>query len=272
MANICVSCHSGCCRAYRLPITIFDFVEITEQLGLQDALKGITFEVERFNPNYTMNPRSAFPFVFDDEQKKGKHYTLALKRIKSELFPDTVKCYFLEEAERTAPINNPDSSGLNDHPGSKYSGYCSIYDTRPSMCRTYPIVFNEDSYRSVLKRRTDPSKSKEKNVYKICPKNELEISDFGTQDISWMMQKQNEIFLSHMRTNAHNQLALRWNSQPERKYDKVISFMISAVKDLIIEHKPAEYEKEKKKSGSPGGINLKLNEEDVLLLPVQTKQ
>ncbi|MDJ0625902.1 MAG: hypothetical protein QNJ31_06005 [Candidatus Caenarcaniphilales bacterium] len=231
-SNICDSCHAGCCRAYRLIITVYDFIDLVNAIGLNEAVKGVCFEPIPFNLNYTSNKNIMFPFIFDNQDKKGKMFSLALKRVESKLFPGTVKCFFLGEEERAEV--NPELPNHKYHPGSRVLGRCSVYMDRPTMCRTYPIAHNPNSKISVLKKRENLPQSNEKEAYQICPKQTLELEDFDLTDSKSVTKKYNDLLLNEGRTQAHNEVALKWNSQPERLIEKVIPFISTMVNSSIV--------------------------------------
>jgi Fe-S-cluster containining protein len=233
MSSICDSCHAGCCRAYRLIITIYDFLDLVNAVGLEKAVNATTFESMPYNPNYAINKNIMFPFIFDNEGKKGLMYSLALKKVDSLLFPGTTKCSFLHEESRPEPNINPELRNHSQHPGSKVSAMCSVYENRPTMCRTYPIGFNPNTNTSLLRRRENLPNAAEKAAYQICPKEQLELTDFGLTKPETIMKKNDELLLSDARTHAHNEAVTRWNSQPERSIDKVVSFILGIGNSLI---------------------------------------
>ncbi len=225
--SICDSCHAGCCRAYRLIITIYDFLDLVAGQGTERAVQGVTFEALPFNAGYTSNKHMMYPFIFDNADKKGFMYSLALKRVESKLFPNTLMCNFLEEEQRLEPAVNSELRNHQNHPGSKYTARCSIYHDRPTMCRTYPIGLNPNTFTSVLKRRENLPQAATQEAYQICPKQELDLKDFGLEGSAAILKKNNDLLLNHVRTEAHNEAVLRWNSQPERLIEKVVPFMLS---------------------------------------------
>jgi hypothetical protein len=106
------------------------------------------------------------------------------------------------------------------------------------MCRTYPIGFNSQIFSSQLRRREDLPLAAQHDAYKICPKSQLELSDFALNTPAALMKKNNDLMLNDMRNQAHNQSVLKWNSQPERLTAKIIPFILSVGNNLIGAHKP----------------------------------
>ncbi|HEY9886269.1 MAG TPA: YkgJ family cysteine cluster protein, partial [Vampirovibrionales bacterium] len=178
----------------------------------------------KFNLGFTTQKKLMFPFIFDNEDKKGFQYSLCLKRVESKLFPKTLKCNFLEEFER----ENDDIKN-NNHPGDKVSARCSIYENRPSMCRTYPFSHNEQTKISHLKKREDSNNATESPAYTICPTSSLKLSDFGITNTSQLMKKNNDLMLSEARTEGHNEIVTRWNLQPDRKVENVVPFITKMI-------------------------------------------
>ncbi|MDX1917640.1 MAG: hypothetical protein SFT81_00650 [Candidatus Caenarcaniphilales bacterium] len=238
MSSICDSCHAGCCRVYRLIITIYDFLDLVNHVGLNEAVNGVNFEPSPFNENYSSNRNMMFPFIFDDPDRKGKMFSLALKRVESKLFPGTLKCHFLTEGEREQIVINPELPNHEEHLGSRFYGRCSVYEGRPTMCRTYPIAFNPNLQRSFIQKREDNPKAADDKVLKICPKPTVGLADFGITDQKTMLRKNDEALLNHARTLAHNESVLRWNSQPEREIKNVVPYMLNVGKLAIAEMKP----------------------------------
>lgn len=227
MKTICDSCHAGCCRIYRLLITVFDFVDLVNGLGIEKAIEGTCFETFPSDLNYTANKHSTFPFIFDNANRKGFMYSLALKRTDSSLFPGTQKCFFLTEELRPEPIENPDLPGHKFHPGSKVQGKCSIYAHRPNVCSNYPMAFNPNTFTSQLKRRDSLPQAAAYEGYQICPKQVLQLSDFGINGSPEIMAANNQLLLGNARIQAHNEIATKWNSQSDRMIENVVAFILS---------------------------------------------
>jgi len=237
MGSLCDSCHASCCRSYRLTITIHDFLDLVSLKGLQEAINGSTFEAIPFNPNYFLNKSMMFPFIFDDLDRKDSMYILCLKRVASELLPGTQRCHFLNESKREEKVVNPEIPDHENHLGTEIQAYCSVYSGRPTMCRTYPIAFNPHTYQSVLKRRDNSPQANQNKAYNLCPKQNVELSDFGLDEAGAYLSKVNDLMLNDIRTRSHNEAALKWNSQPVRLIKNVINYFLSLQKDLIVDHR-----------------------------------
>ena len=236
MSSICDSCHAGCCRTYRLTITIFDFLDLVNAIGLQKAIQGTSFEAIPYDASYLDNVRGIHPFIFDDPDKKEFMYSLSLKRIESKIFPGTKMCSFLHEEGRLVQKEGTKETDF-DHPGKRVSGLCSIYSHRPMMCRTYPFNFNPNKMNSFLKRRDDLPQSQEKEAYKICPKTELSLADFDLKNPNDILQKNNDLMVGYMRNLAHNKVVHRWNSQTTRLNTDIVSFFLAVGNSLIGSYK-----------------------------------
>jgi hypothetical protein len=146
-------------------------------------------------------------------------------------------CNFLKEEAREEQKVNPHLRNHKFHPGSKVSAMCSVYENRPTMCRTYPIGLNPSTYTSILKRRENLPMAAQNEGYQICPKDNLEMTDFGLDTAQACMQKNNDLLLSDARTRAHNEAVIRWNSQQERLIEKVVPFFMSVGNSMITSFK-----------------------------------
>lgn len=232
---LCDSCHGSCCRTYRLTITISDFLDLALLKGIQEAVNGTSFEAIPYNSNLLSNKRMMMPFIFDDlNASSPAMYLLCLKRVPSELFGEgVVRCHFLQESKREEVKINPNLPDHENHPGSKFEGLCGVYSHRPTMCRTYPMAFNPDLHQSFLKRRDNPQQVEHNSAFKLCPKEKLELSDFGLDDPQQMMNKQNDLLLGEARTQAHNHAVMQWNSLPKRSTKEVIGYFVNVGKNMI---------------------------------------
>lgn len=210
-------------------------MDLVNIVGLDEACKGISFESVPYNENAFLNNRMMFPLIFDDLEGADKQmYILCLKRVASELIPNVQQCYFFREEKREQVLINPDLPNHASHPGSQYKGWCGVYSNRPTMCRTYPIGLNPDSFQSMLTRREDHKIASQNSALKLCPKEDLTLADFGLDDKNALMNKNNDLLLNEARTKAHNQAVLKWNSQPKRSIKNVIKYFLNIGQNLIV--------------------------------------
>jgi Fe-S-cluster containining protein len=173
MAGICDTCHAGCCRSYHLFVTAFDAFRISRDLGLPvgefvTLLSFPTTDVKRYEGEFV-----PIRFGRGEGAEDTTRYLLALKKIESHLFPGTEKCYFLNEWKRDRP-----ASGREGHPGKEYIGRCSIYGSRPMVCRTYPTSLHQNVAVGLITTPPPIDLASKHEVHKICPE-EWTVEKFG---------------------------------------------------------------------------------------------
>jgi len=220
-------------------ITVFDFIDLVNALGMEKTIEATCFEAQPLDLNYTINKHSTFPFLFDNPQHKGFMYSFALKRVDSELFPGTQKCFFLHEEKRPEPFENPELPAHRFHPGSKIAGRCLIYEHRPNVCMNYPIAFNPHTWTSQLRRRENLPQASIYEGYQICPKQVLSLNDFGINDPASIMKSNDNLLLGDARVQAHNHIAMRWNLQADRLIENIVPYIIQSTNSSITEFIPA---------------------------------
>jgi Fe-S-cluster containining protein len=204
-------------------------------VGLKEASQGIAFEGVPYNENYFNNKRMMFPFIFDDAENGDKQmFYLCLKRVPSQLLEGVMQCTFFKEEKREKQEINPNIPNHSEHLGSQYKGWCGVYSHRPTMCRTYPIGLNTETYQSFLIRREDAPQAAKNKALHLCPKSELSLQDFGLDNQDAYMNKMNEVLLNEARNQAHNQAVQKWNSQPKRSVKNVIPFIQKVGKTSIL--------------------------------------
>ena len=162
MAAMCDTCHAGCCRGYNLLITAFDALRLSHDLSLpmgefSTLLSLSVDQARRFEKNF-------IPVRLADPGCEQKRFFLALKRIESRLVPGTVKCYFLNEWQREHAA--PDREG---HAGQKVVARCSIYNSRPMMCRTYPTALHANVALGFITTPRPIDLSDKNPMYQLCP-------------------------------------------------------------------------------------------------------
>jgi Fe-S-cluster containining protein len=208
-------------------------VDLINNIGLERAIEGTYFETNNLDLNIFLHKDAIFPFVFDDTDRKGFMYFLALKRVDSEIFPGTQKCHFLTESKRTEPLVNNNLPNHSRHPGSRYSSECSIMGNRPLACTTYPLIYNFQSQTMLLKRREDFPQMEQHEAYKLCPKDDLLFRDFGKNSPKEIASMRDDMHLAVIRNQMHNEIATRWNSQPFRSINTIVPFLMGAVSSSI---------------------------------------
>jgi Fe-S-cluster containining protein len=162
MTTMCDTCHAGCCRAYNLIVTVYDALQISQDLNLPIA-EFVTMVsqneegVKRMGGIHT-------PLRFSDPGFEDTFFYIALKRVESRLMPGTLKCYFLHEWQRAEPI-----AERGNHPGAKIAGRCGIYASRPLMCQAYPAFLHQDGALGFITNPAQPELVKADPIYTLCP-------------------------------------------------------------------------------------------------------
>jgi len=148
-ATPCDSCTAGCCRNFAVPLTASDIQRIIGERGVAfgDFVCGWGEEQGRIGGGNVPQ------FYFKDAP--GVPFVIAITPRPSQLYPGTRKCPFLRE---DGPLAG----------GSSCRTSCSIYASRPSVCRVFP--FHRDAAGQVKVSPDLEARSKEqKPPYTLCP-------------------------------------------------------------------------------------------------------
>ena len=148
-ATPCDSCTAGCCRNFAVPLTASDIQRIIGERGVAfgDFVCGWGEEQGRIGGGNVPQ------FYFKDAP--GVPFVIAITPRPSQLYPGTRKCPFLQEDGSLAG-------------GSSCRTSCSIYASRPSVCRVFP--FHRDAAGQVNVSPDLEARSKEqKPPYTLCP-------------------------------------------------------------------------------------------------------
>lgn len=234
--NLCKNCHAGCCRRDELYITVLDFLEFVNQLGLEKASRSVKFEPSfEQSPDYLFPSQDRiYPFVFDDVlDQTATYFYLSLKKEHSKLLESSQKCIFLEEY-------------LDENKNIR--AHCTINDFKPYACRAYPFTFDSKKSKSFLIRPQESPKAKENLAYKLCPKDTLEFNDFEINSSGSLLQQSNLNLLTYQRIKVHNQLAINWNSLHSKKRTRrnIVNYFLATGDNLILQevkkvnHQPEE--------------------------------
>lgn len=160
------------------------------------------------------------PIVFSDPGLEETRFFVTLKRIESQLVPETVKCYFLQEWNRHETV-----VARGGHPGARIAGRCGIYGSRPLMCQIYPTLL--DSGGAVAFINTPPPTDLQSvhEIYKICP--EKWSPGAFAQDPA---KAAHTLVLFNYETNFQNRCVAEWNTRPGLMKD-FFPFMVRAYGD-----------------------------------------
>lgn len=200
---LCSTCHSGCCRRYPVDLTGFDIINIVRNMLLNVSvfleLVPVTSEkaddLQEKMKNFTM-------FKFKGSER---YYRLCLKRVKSHLMPDTIKCVFLQEWECEGSTNN-------------VAGRCGIYKFRPYICQAYPMTLDKKGlfayiYDPALKDKDFPV---DNPAYQVCPE-KLTMENFGKYVSDYKRNQTLAIF--NFEREFFRELAVHWNTEVQGTFE-----------------------------------------------------
>lgn len=198
---MCDTCHAGCCRAYTLIITVFDALQISRDLSLPigEFVTMIPHNAEKVKKMGDLHR----PLRFSDPGFEDSFFYIALKRVESRLIPGTVKCYFLQEWQRSEPV-----AKRGQHPGATVAGRCGIYGSRPLMCRAYPSFLHKDALGFITNPKS-PGLEKANAIYTLCPE-KWEAASFGSDPSQIIHQ----LVLNRYEIEFQNKLIEEWNASP----------------------------------------------------------
>lgn len=202
MASICDTCHAGCCRAYHLFITVYDALRISTDLGI--PIGEFATMVSRSEEEAKKVGKGLRPLRFSDPEFKDAYFYLALKRVESRLVPGTLRCYFLQEWERTTPLPT-----ATDHPGSRIAGRCGIYTSRPLMCRTFPTFLHSNGKVAFINNPEPVRREGADPIYTLCPE-EWTPGHFSTDSAEVL----HNLVLRQYENEFQNGLIDEWNAAP----------------------------------------------------------
>lgn len=186
----CAGCHAGCCRSFAVPVTGADLLRIEAELGLDFAQVGCRWEDQDGLISNGVVPQ----FHFADEPETP--FVICLRQEASQLFRRTTKCLFLQETP-------PDGQ----HPLGQAA--CSIYDSRPLVCRVYPTRLSSSGMLAEVHavpahgRPQDPHP-----IYNLCPR------QWTTDDLDALQAVQN-LVLAQFEHEFFAQVAAVWNKVVE---------------------------------------------------------
>jgi len=213
--QICNSCHAGCCRKHNIDITGIDILNIAETLNLD-----ISFFSEAL-PNddqYVKAMLNKVPLLKFTDGEPDKYYRMCLKMRESTLFPNSLKCMFLQEWID----ENPDSANFN-----KVIARCGIYNIRPLTCSTYPAKLEQNSLSAYYIDPFISSEEKKSSFDKACPR-PLSKDDFDNNSANMMK----DLVLYKFEMDFFKMLSEKWNKNP-RASDDLITFLKEEYKNRV---------------------------------------
>lgn len=201
--ELCATCHGGCCRRYNPHLWGSDIIRICQTLKID--INFFTTVIPVSNDKIDKLRDKMPMFIFTDAEE-NQYFSLALKFNESRLYPGTSKCIFLLEWHAEM-LGSEELTGV--------IGRCGIYSCRPLNCRTYPVKYDQENKKIILK---DPHNILEKEharvddspAYDICarpliPEDYLPFQDSYTE-AAVLNEQEREFFL---------QIAEKWNRKPD---------------------------------------------------------
>jgi len=186
--SVCEGCHSGCCRAFAVPVTGADILRIVNQRGLSFW----DFACRWADPDGIISKNHAPQFYFEDEP--GNPFVICLKHDRSELYPSATRCHFL--VENPADLAHPLGTS-----------HCGIYNERPSACRVFPTRFSTQGDLAVIYDVPANGRGNGDPAYQLCPR------PWTTDDVDPVQQVQDLVVL-RFEIEFFQKLATAWNSNP----------------------------------------------------------
>lgn len=192
----CQSCHAGCCRSFAVPLTGADIIRMERALDLSFW----DFVCRWADPFGRIAREYAPHFHFSDEPETP--FVLCLMHEKSEQFPGTTKCRFLQEGP-------PD----DEHPLG--TGRCGIYEHRPAACRAFPAKLNETGELALITDVPERGRPGNEPAYQLCPR-PWEPSDFDPIDtLQDLVVAKYEMQFFHQLADIWNRVPRPWEVFPE---------------------------------------------------------
>ncbi|MEX1230627.1 MAG: YkgJ family cysteine cluster protein [Planctomycetaceae bacterium] len=187
--GICDGCHSGCCRAFAVPITGADIIRLESALNLSFWDFGCRWA----DADGHIARQHAPHFHFADEPETP--FVICLRHEESQLFPGVTGCGFLQE-----------SPADKDHPLGM--AHCGVYDHRPMSCRAFPVRMNETSELAVLYDIPTSGRADRHPQYTLCPR------PWKTSDVDPIEQVQ-DLVVCEFEMSFFRKLAAIWNRVPQ---------------------------------------------------------
>ncbi len=145
----CLGCHTGCCRAFAVPVSGADILRIMSATG--QTFREVACRWE--DPQGEIDRGHAPHFHFADDPETP--YVICLLHEPSDSFPGTTRCKFIHEL----PPAEGQQSGASQ---------CSIYTDRPGTCRVFPAK-SDDLVQIDLQTVPEYGRAEQQPAYKLCP-------------------------------------------------------------------------------------------------------
>ncbi len=212
----CDSCHSGCCRAFAIPVTGADIIRIERglKLGFWD------FVCRWADPDGTIARNNAPHFFFEDEPNTP--FVICTTHAPSAFHEGSTKCRFLMEC--TPDEENPIGASR-----------CGIYNHRPSSCHAFPMKLDDSGELTILYQVPKHGREDKNPLYDLCPR-EWEIEDIDP------IEAPQQLSMAHYEINFFNQVAQIWNRNP-REWEVFPEFLHIVYNNRVMKQespKPAD--------------------------------
>jgi Fe-S-cluster containining protein len=184
----CDSCHSGCCRAFAIPVTGADIIKIERGLKLDFW----DFVCRWADPDGSIARNNAPHFFFADEPNTP--FVICTTHAPSSFHEGSTKCRFLVEC---AP----------DEENPIGASRCGIYNHRPSSCHAFPMKLDDAGELTILYQVPQHGREDKNPLYDLCPR-EWEIEDIDP------IEAPQQLSMNHYEINFFNQVAQIWNRNP----------------------------------------------------------
>lgn len=185
--GICEGCHSGCCRAFAVPVTGADII----RLETAHSLSFWDIACRWADPENTISRRFAPQFYFTDEP--GTPFVICLRQTESRVYPGTQKCLFLHEQP-------PQEHGLEPQ------AICGVYPDRPYTCRAFPLKFDPTQRVAVLPELPIYGREESHPAYRLCPR------AWETSDID-PISGIDDLVVAKYEMEFFHELAKGWNAR-----------------------------------------------------------
>ncbi len=207
----CDSCHSGCCRAFAIPVTGADIFRIEKGLKLNFW----DFVCRWADPDGTIARNNAPHFFFSDEPQTP--FVICTTHLPSAYHEGTTKCRFLVECEP----DKEDPIGVSK---------CGIYNFRPASCHAFPMKMDDSGELTILYQVPKHGRPDENPLYDLCPR-EWEVEDIDP------IEAPQQLAITHYEINFFTQVAQLWNRNP-REWDLFPEFLQVVYNHRVIKQEP----------------------------------
>lgn len=185
----CDQCHSGCCRAFAIPVNGADILRIERDLQLSFN----DFVCRWPDPSGSVTSGHAPQFYFEDRPRTP--YAICLRRAPSQYLAGVSRCLFLQETPPTeeSPLGR---------------AHCGIYGARPAACRVFPTRFNASGTLAVITEVAENACPDDPHpALNLCPR------PWEVEDIDPIASLQ-DLVIERFENAFFHEVAAAWNDSP----------------------------------------------------------